>query len=212
MEIVDVGLARRPESWLLRLQRGVLLAMKSEFRSAEEEFESARLLAPEQGIPYAALSMVWMQTGQVEKAVGVLRAESARRERDAVEPYLFAVALQRSGAELGGPAGAEAIAALEASIRARREFAPSRAELGRILLRRGDVAGAIRELEKSAALEPNRTATLYNLAQAYRKAGERERAAELLARIAKLNDAERGEPGADLKRVVLRLVREGGSR
>jgi tetratricopeptide (TPR) repeat protein len=127
-------------------------------------------------------------------------------------PYLFAVAMNRSGADLEGPAGAEVVAALRASIAARPEFAPSRSELGRVLLRRGDTDGAIRELEKAAALDPSRTATLYNLAQAYRKKGERERAAELLARVSKLNDAERGDADAEMKRVVLRLVREGAAR
>jgi tetratricopeptide (TPR) repeat protein len=212
MEIVDLGLARRPDAWLLRLQRGVLLAMKSEFGKAEEQFEAARLLAPEQGVPYAALSMVWMQTGQAQKAVEVLRAETARRTGDAIVPYLFAVAMNRSGADLEGPAGAEVVAALRASIAARPDFAPSRSELGRVLLRRGDAEGAIRELEQAAALDPSRTATLYNLAQAYRRKGDRERAAELLARVSRLNDAERGDSDADLKRVVLRLVREGAAR
>ena len=212
MEIVDLGLARRPDAWLLRLQRGVLLAMKSEFGKAEEQFEAARRLAPEQGVPYAALSMVWMQTGQADKAVEVLRAEAARRTGDAIVPYLFAVAMNRSGGDLEGPAGAEVVAALRSSIAARPDFAPSRSELGRVLLRRGDADGAIRELEQAAALDPSRTATLYNLAQAYRKQGDRERAAELLARVSKLNDAERGDADADLKRVVLRLVREGAAR
>jgi tetratricopeptide (TPR) repeat protein len=209
MEIVDLGLVRVPQSWLLRLQRGVLLAMKSEFGLAEAEFEAARRIAPDEGVPYAALSMVWMQTGQADKAVEVLRRESARRKGDSVVPYLFAVALQRSGADLEGAAGAEAAAALRASLLARPDFAPARSELGRVLLRRGDTQAAIRELEAAAALDPSRTATLYNLAQAYRKQGDRERAAELLAKVSTLNDAERGDAGADLKRVVLRLVREG---
>ena len=52
--------------------------------------------------------------------------------------------------------------------------------------------------------------TLYGLAQAYSKKGDREKASELLARVSKLNERERGDdPDAELKRVVLRLVREG---
>jgi tetratricopeptide (TPR) repeat protein len=183
--------------------------MKAQFGLAEEQFESARRLAPEQAVPYAALSMVWMQTGQADKAVQVLRAVTARRAGDYVVPYLFAVALQRSGVDPEDPGGEEAVAALQASIKAKPEFAPSRSELGRLLLRRGDTEGAIRELEKAEALDPSRTATLYNLAQAYRKKGDRDKAGELLARVSKLNDAERGDSDGDLKRVVLRLVREG---
>jgi tetratricopeptide (TPR) repeat protein len=212
MEIADVGLRQRPDSWLLHLQKGVLLAMKSEFGKAEDEFESARRLAPpEQAVPYAALSMVWMQSGQADKAVEVLRAETARRPGDSVVPYLLAVALQRSGIDPESAGGAEAVAALRASIAAKPGFAPSRSELGRLLLRRGDTEGAIRELEKAAALDPSRTATLYNLAQAYRKQGDRDKASQLLARVSKLNDAERGDADGELKRVVLRLVREGAA-
>src|SRR6185503_12337038 len=117
LEIVDIGLRELPQSWVLRLQRGVLLAMKGLMTDAEKEFETARRLAPVQAVPYAALGMVWIQGGQTEKAVEVLRAELPRR-KDHVVPYIFAVALLRSGVEATSPAAAEAVAALRASIRA----------------------------------------------------------------------------------------------
>ena len=55
----------------------------------------------------------------------------------------------------------------------------------------------------------------YALAQAYRRAGQTERAQELLARVSKLNAQERGDdPDRELKRSVMRIVRTGdaGSR
>src|SRR6185295_13193000 len=78
LEIVDIGLQQMPDSWVLYLQRGVLLAMKGLMTDAEKEFEAARRLAPVQAVPYAALGMVWIQGGQTEKAVEVLRAELPR--------------------------------------------------------------------------------------------------------------------------------------
>ena len=45
-----------------------------------------------------------------------------------------------------------------------------RSQLGRLLLRRDDVDGAIRELEKAIELDPGATAALYNLGQALRPA------------------------------------------
>jgi Flp pilus assembly protein TadD len=57
LEIVDIGLRELPDSWVLRLQRGVLLAMKGLMADAEKEFETARRLAPAQAVPYAALGM-----------------------------------------------------------------------------------------------------------------------------------------------------------
>ena len=55
-----------------------------------------------------------------------------------------------------------------------RSFAPAHSELGRLLLKRDDVDGAITELEQATDLDPEATAALYNLAQAYRRKGDRD--------------------------------------
>jgi tetratricopeptide (TPR) repeat protein len=209
LEIVDIGLRELPDSWILYLQRGVLLAMKGLMADAEKEFENARRLAPAQPVPYAALGMVWIQGGQTEKAVEVLRAELPRRQ-DHVVPYIFAVALLRSGVEAASPAAAEAVSALRASIRADPSFAPAHAELGRLLLKRDEVDAAIRELEKASTLDPASTPALYALSQAYRKKGDPARAQALLTRVSTLNAKERGDdPDGELRRAVVRIVREG---
>lgn len=209
MEIVDIGLRQLPDSWMLHVQRGVLLAMKSAMGEAEKEFETARRLAPDQAIPYAALAMAWMQSGQTEKAVEVLRAELGRRQ-DHVVPYIFAVALLRSGVDPISAAAAEGVEALRASIRANAGFAPARAELGRLLFKRGDADGAIEELEKAVALDPASGIALYNLAQAYRKKGDGPRAAEMATRVSRLNAQERGDDAdGELRRALVRIVREG---
>jgi tetratricopeptide (TPR) repeat protein len=208
LEIIDIGLGQRPNSALLHLQRGVMVAMRAELGQAETEFDTARRLAPEMPAPYAGLAMIWMQTGQTAKAVEILRGEAQRR-RDHVVPYMFAVALMRSGLDPAGPESKEAVDALHASITANARFAPARSELGRLLLKRDDVDGAVRELEQAIALDPGNTAALYNLAQAYRKKGDRTRAADLLARVSTLNARERGDdPAAELKRTVTRIVRD----
>jgi tetratricopeptide (TPR) repeat protein len=211
LEIVDVGLHYRPASPLLYLQRGVLLAMKAQLSEAEKAFEQARHLAPDRPAAHAALAMVWMQTGQTDKAVQALRKE-ARLRTDHIVPYTFAVALVRSGVDPASREAIEAIEALRASIRANGEFAPARSQLGRLLLKRNDLEGAIRELEKATSLDPEATAALYNLAQAYIRKGDKARAAELLERVSRMNAAERGDdPGSELKRTVVRIVKEGST-
>jgi predicted Zn-dependent protease len=212
LEIIDIGLKYRPGSALLHLQRGVVLAMRAELGPAEQEFDAAHRLAPDQPAPFAGLAMIWMQTGQTQKAVDVLRTEAQRRKGDHVVPYIFAVALVRSGVDPASAEAGEALDALRASIRANPDFAPARSELGRLLLKRDDPDGAVEELEKAVALDAGSTAAIYNLAQAYRKKGDKTRAADLLARLSKLNAQERGDdPTADLKRMVVRIVREGSS-
>jgi tetratricopeptide (TPR) repeat protein len=208
MEIVNVGLAQLPDSWMLHVQRGVLRAMKAELVEAERDFESARRLRPAEPVPWAALGMVWMQSGQTDKAVEALRAELPAR-KDHVVPYIFAVALVRSGVDPEAAAGSEAVEALRASIRANAEFAPARAELGRLLLKRGELEAAIAELERAIALDPRSGVALYNLAQAYRKKGDGPRAAEVATRVSRLNAEERGGGDGELRQAMVRIMREG---
>jgi tetratricopeptide (TPR) repeat protein len=196
---------------MLHVLRGALFAMKARMGEAEAAFEEARRLAPGEPVPYAALGMAWMQTGQTAKAVEVLRAERARA-KDHVVPYIFAVALLRSGVEPASPGAVEAVEALRASIQARPDFAPARAELGRLLFKRDELDAAIAELEKAAELDPSGTPALYTLSQAYRRKGEREKAQELLARVGRLNAQERGDDtDGELRRAVFRIVREGAA-
>jgi tetratricopeptide (TPR) repeat protein len=117
----------------------------------------------------------------------------------------------RSGLDPAGPEASEAVDALMASLRARPDFAPSHSELGRIFLKRDNLDGAIRELETAIALDPESTAAIYNLAQAYRKKGDRTRAGELLSRLSAMNAQERDDSSGELKRAVIRIVRDGSS-
>jgi tetratricopeptide (TPR) repeat protein len=211
LEIVDIGLRHLPDSWMLFVQRGVLRAMQAQMAEAERDFETARRLRPEEPVPYAALGMVWMQSGQTDKAVAVLRAELPRRQ-DHVVPYIFAVALMRSGVDPASPAADEAISALRASLRAEADFGPARAELGRLLFKRGELDSAIAELEQAVALDPESGVALYNLAQAYRKKGDAARAAEMATRVSRLNAQERGGEGdGDLRRAMVRIMRDRAS-
>jgi tetratricopeptide (TPR) repeat protein len=208
VEIIDIGLRHRPDSALLHLQRGVLMALQAQLAPAEKEFESARRLAPDLPAPYAGLAMIWMQTGQSEKAVGVLRTAAAR-QRNHIVPYIFAVALVRSGIDPSSREAGEAIEALQTSIRLNPRFPPAHSELGRLLLKRDDLDGAALELEQAVSLDGENTAALYNLAQTYRRKGDRARATELLARLSQLNAQERGDDqAAEMKRTVLRIVRD----
>jgi tetratricopeptide (TPR) repeat protein len=185
--------------------------MKGEMVEAEKDFDSARRLSPGDPMAYAALGMVWMQSGQTARAVEVLRAELDRRQGHVV-PYIFAVALLRSGADPSAPEATEAVAALRASIEANPDFSPARAELGRLLFKRDELEPAIAELEKAVALDPEATPALYTLSQAYRKTGDTARAQELLERVSRLNAEERGEDrDGELRRAVVRIVREGAA-
>jgi tetratricopeptide (TPR) repeat protein len=212
LEIVDVGLKYRPDSGPLHLQRGVVLAMKGMMEQAEPEFERARQLVPDGAGSYVALAMTWMQTGRTVKAVDMLRERARADKSNAAIQHMLGVALMRSGLDPAEPGAVEAVHAFEAAIRLDPRFGGAYAELGKLLLKRDQLQPAIVALERAVALDPEHAAPAYSLAQAYRRSGQTARAQELLARVSRLNARERGDdPDADLKRMVVRIIREGST-
>ena len=214
LEIVDVGLKHRPDSSMLYLQRGVVLAMKGSIEQAEKEFERASRAAPDDPAPYVALAMTWMLKNETAKAVEVLRARTRTGSPRAVLFYALGMALLRSGAAPDDEAGTEAMEAFRTATRLTPDFSQAQAELGKLLMKRNDVPGAIEHLEKALALEPDDSAPAYVLAQAYRRSGRVDRAQELLTHVSRLNAQERGDDpdgNRDLKRMVVRIVRESAT-
>ena len=183
--------------------------MKGLLDQAEKAFEAARSLAAEGSVAQVALAMAWMQNGQNARAIALMREHTRAARTGYLAFYVLGLALMRSGAEPGQPEESEAAAAFEAAVRLKPDHFPSRTELGKLFAKRGDLAQAIAHLEQAVAGDAESVAAAYALAQAYRRSGKPERAAEMLARVDKLNAAQR-EPGADdeLRRTVLRIVRE----
>ena len=212
LEIVDIGLKHRPDAAVLYLQRGVVLAMKGSVEQAEQEFARASAKAPNDPAPHVALAMVWMQRGQTPKAVDALRAraQAPATSTPAVIHYALGIALLRAGAAPDDREGTEALEAFRTAVRLQPSFGPGQAELGKLLLKRNDVATAIVHLEKAVELEPETAAPAYVLSQAYRRNGQTERAREMLERVSRLNARERGDdPDTDLRRAMFRIVRDG---
>jgi tetratricopeptide (TPR) repeat protein len=212
LEIVDIGLKHRPDAAVLHLQRGVVFAMKGSTELAEQAFTRASAAAPDEPGPYVALSMIWMQRGEPQKAIDVLRARAKTGKPQPFIHYALGIALLRSGAAPADAAATEALEAFRAAVRLKPEFMQAQTELGKLLLKRGDIAGAIPHLERAAMLDPDNAGPLYVLAQAYRRNGETDRAKDLLTKVSRLNAQERGDdPDTDLRRLMFRLVRDSAA-
>jgi len=205
LEILDVGIHYVPNSYRLYVQRGFMLVMRGRMEDAEKQFQRASTLAPDKSLPYIALGEVWMQVGQAQRAADMLREKSRALGANFLITYIFAEALIRSGADAGTPAAAEAVEALEASIRLNSKYAHSHAELGKLLLKEGKIDGAIAELKIATELDPDDSGSFYQLGQAYRKMGEKTKAEEMLTRVAQLHTPEHE---LDVKKELRRLVKQ----
>lgn len=203
MEILDVGIHYIPNSYRLYIQRGVTLVMRGSMEDAEKDFQTASDIAPDKSLPYFALGEVWMQNGQTEKAVRVLREKARLPGIDFLVPYVFAVALIHAGAEPGAPSADEAVEALELSVRLNPNFSHSHAELGKLLFKQGQTDRAISELRAASTLDPEDAGPVYLLSQAYRKKGLKAESNEMLSRVAQLHSQEhKSDMRTELKRLV----------
>jgi len=205
LEVLDVGLHYVPNSYRLYVQRGFMLVMRGRMQDAEKQFQLASALAPNKSLPYIALGEVWMQIGEAQKAADLLRTKSQTPGADFLIPYVFAEALIRSGVDAGTPSVEEAIHALERSIELNSKYPHSHAELGKLLLKQGEIDRAIPELNLATKLDPEDSGSFYQLGQAYRKKGEKSKADEMLARVAQLHSPEHEQ---DLHKELRRLVKQ----
>ena len=206
LEIVNISIKNIPRSDRLYFQRGTLLAMKGESTQAVADFETASKLAPEKGLPYVARGIVLLELGEIAKALTLIHQRVAVNPNDYLVQYVLGEALNRSGPALESAEENEAVQALEKSVLINPSFAASRAVLGKMLLRRNEVDRAIVQLEKALELDPSETSSTYQLALAYRKKGNLERAKELLAKVDRAKSENREQ---FMKHTLLRLVREG---
>jgi len=204
LETVDIGLKRLPNSYRLHMHRGLLMAHRGLTQESEKDFAIASRLSPSESLPYVALGLAWMQSGDTAKAVEVLRARVRSNPNDFMLPYILGIALSRSDAEPSD----EAKAAFEASVRLNPRFSPARAQLGKLLLNSGDLSGAVEQLETAVKLDPEDATAAYQLGQAYRRTGDGARAQEMLARVVKLrHQKDDVDPNDEMQR----LIRQGAA-
>ncbi len=205
-DIIEVGLKNIPDSYRLRLSRGTVLAEQGQLTRALADFEEAVRRDPSKDLPFYSMVMALMQTDQPEKARSILK------ERLALKPdnYLLLYALGEMQDRVGAPPGTElekeAVEALKRSIEIEPNMATSRVALGRMLLRRGELDEAILHLEKAILLNPENLSPAYQLSTAYRRKGNKEKAAEYQAKFEQYKEEDRGRY---MNVQILRLLREG---
>jgi tetratricopeptide (TPR) repeat protein len=150
-------------------------------------------------------------TGQIEKAVILLQERARLSPEDFYTQYWLGEALIRSAPEAGSAADRESIAALESSIRLDPDFEPAHFQLGKLLLRRGDIDRAVHELEKAMALDPTDQGPVLQLARVYQRKGDAARAKELTAQAIKLRGRAMEDSDRQALKRIVRTVVPGSS-
>jgi tetratricopeptide (TPR) repeat protein len=205
-DIIEIGLKNIPDSYRLRLAHGTVLALQGQMSKALVDFEEAVRIDPKKDLPFYGMVMALMQTDQTERARKVLKERLAISPDNYLLLYAFGEMQDRIGAPPGTELEKEALADLKRSVEIEPNMAPSRVALGRMLLRRGEVDEAIVHLERAIQLNPDNLSPAYQLATAYRRKGNKEKAAEYQAMFEKYKEEDRDRY---MNVQILRLLREG---
>jgi len=196
LKIVELGLKSLPKSARLIFDHGMFLSQLDQFDVARDDFQRTQELAPGSDIAYIAGAQRAFFEGKMQEAAKIARQGLEKGNVHFLLLTIFGEAVLGSGAAPGQPDFDDAQAALEKVVTEHPNFAGAQLSLGKLYLVGGHVDYAIARLETARRIDPRNPAVYSNLANAYRRAGNVEKADEALASLSKLNLEEKERIGA----------------
>jgi predicted Zn-dependent protease len=186
LHAVERGLQELPDSARLHYERAVFLARLGRLDEGKPEFDRATQLEPGGYIGYLALVQKELYDEDLAGAKETLRRAIKAGHRDYQMLSLLGTVLLHEGAAPGQPEFAEAEAALEESAKDRPDYSATQIALGKVYLMQGQFQDAVDHLERARNLEPDNPTVYSNLASAYSRLGDRARARQMEAQVARL--------------------------
>jgi len=138
---------------------------QNETEKALEELRTAVSLDNQVRLAHFYTGVIFLRMGKLVDATREFEIELTLNPHDVEAKYHLAYALlARQETERG-------IALMREVIQARPDFGNAYFELGKALMQKGDIKGAVESLEKAAALENGQAHVHYQLGRAYVAAG-----------------------------------------
>lgn len=203
IQTLEAGRKVFDKSAQIELALGVAYYGQRRFSDAVNSFLRTITLAPAVEQPYVFLGRILDQAdARLDETTRRFAEFAAANPKNYLGHFLYGKALI---AQSGKPAEAEA--ALRKSIALNDAYWESHFELGVLLERKRDFAGAARELQRSIQLNARNPAPHYRLARVYDRMGQSERAKTERSRHEALMAEEKAaaqKAAADVKRLNLK--------
>src|SRR6267378_3667575 len=169
---VQNGLAANPESYALHLRLGAADLSAGRYEEAETVFRNLVQAGDPLPTSYIGLAQVLLRMGRAKEAASELSAAQQKLGAIFLISYFRGLSLYRTDKRW------EAIPAFQEAILLNPSSAEAHLELGKTELTLGRINDAIVELEEALHLSPGNIQARRLLSQAYRRAGDAERAAK----------------------------------
>jgi Flp pilus assembly protein TadD len=208
LQVVDRGLEHLPQAPALVFEQGILCALKGDRKQAEDSFTEAGRLKPAWAMPFMALGVMRLESGDAAHAVVAFQRARALEPGDFRAHYLYATALSRDSRNSEGNR-AEALGALRQAMKLNPKDARSHALAGQLDLEAGKVDGAVTEWQAALKIEPENPTALYQLGVLYQKRGKTAEARRLLEAFRRVKARMHG--GEESLVQILRVVPGSGA-
>jgi tetratricopeptide (TPR) repeat protein len=190
LKLVTMALKSLPNSARLAFEQGMFLSQMDQLDIARPDFRRVQELAPDTEIAYIARAQQALFEGNMAEASNVAREAIEKGNTHFLLLTIFGEATLAAGAAPGQPAFADAQEALERVVTAHPNFSGAQLSLGKLYLAANRINDAIAHLEAARKLDSGKAAVYANLATAYRRGGDTEKANEAIAALAKLNQEQ----------------------
>lgn len=189
-QVLTSGIQEIPRDHRLFLTRGVVYTLQEKLRQAQDDYEKALQLAPENEGVYVALGICLMDEDEYAQAQRVLEQGIARGLRDVLMNYFLADALFRQGITADSPRYDQAFKVVQTALKIDPDFAYAYMQKGRLELVSKKIDAAVADLERARRLEPGSRIILYQLAVTYERAGKKAEADKLFASLSQARQEE----------------------
>jgi len=206
INVLSDGIAQLPDAAQLYFSRGVMYVQVANYEKAEQDFEKAYALDPNQSLTSAAQGLLAVQENDLDRALASVKQRLLQKPDDPVLLYLQADVLAQKGAEPGTPEFALALKSAERSVALRPTLAPAREVLAKLYMQAGKNEQAIAQTRKALEIDPKNQTSVYRLIQLLRKTGNSPEIPGLLKRLAQLRQ---DDAKALKQRYEYKLVEDG---
>lgn len=190
IKIAELGLKSLPKSAKLVFEHGMFLSQMDQFDVARADFQRVQQLAPGSDIAYIAQAQQALYEGKMAEAAKIAREGIEKGNNHFLLLAIFGEAALAAGAAPGQPEFADAQEALERVVSSHPNFPSAQISLGKLYLQANRVPDAVTHLELAERLDGRNPAVYANLATAYRRLGEAQKADAAAATLARLNQEQ----------------------
>jgi len=190
IRILTSGIALIPASHELILSRGIARTLKGQFKDAEQDYEQAIRMAPQDSGNYIALGLSKLEWGDLDGAIGAMQ-KAAELQPEDPRPYYFQTeALLQKGVAPGAPGFGQARKAIDTSLSLDPDQPGAYADRARLELLSGQINAAISDLERARVENPGSQSIAYLLAQSYRQNGQKQKGDAIFAQVREAREQE----------------------